>query len=220
MKVNTGYLLLKTDKKVSETTTQIRGYVGRQFQNKLLLHNHQNEELVYSYPLVQYKKIGEDIIIFAMEEGLDSIKEIMSQLKELKMKNTYKITEKMLYEKEYEIKESKQLLQYKIITPWLALNQKNYKKYTTLINQKEKKIFLNKILIGNILSMSKSFGIMVNEKLLVKSHLQIQDVNYKSVVLKGFTGEFQTNFQLPDYIGLGKGVSHGYGTIVNTKLDE
>ena len=38
--------------------------------------------------------------------------------------------------------------------------------------------------------------------------------------MQAFTGEFITNFKLPDYIGLGKGVSHGYGTIIQQKLDE
>lgn len=220
MKVNTGYLLLKTNKEIKETTTQIRGYIGRKFENNQLLHNHNNQELIYSYPLVQYKKIENNIIIFAIEEGLIAIKEIMTDLKEIKMKNTYNITEKILYEKEYEIEETDELIQYKIVTPWIALNQKNYKKYKTITDQKEKKLFLNKIFIGNILSMCKSFGIMVNKRLVVKTHLKIQDVEYKSVILKGFTGEIQTNFKLPDYIGLGKGVSHGYGTIIKQKIQE
>lgn len=29
----------------------------------------------------------------------------------------------------------------------------------------------------------------------------------------GFMGNFKVNFELPDYIGLGKGVSRGFGTV-------
>jgi hypothetical protein len=31
--------------------------------------------------------------------------------------------------------------------------------------------------------------------------------------MKGFKGTFAVNFELPDYIGLGKSVSRGFGTI-------
>ncbi len=220
MKVKTGYLIIKTDKKVEETPNKLRGYIGRTFQDNLLLHNHNNENLVYSYPLVQYKIIENTIIIFALEEGLEAIKNISGELEEIKLQQTYQITEKVLYEKNFELEESEEEHSYKIITPWLALNQKNYKKYKELKDQKERKIFLNKILVGNILSMCKSFGIMVNKRLYVKSYLEIQDVEYKSVIMKGFTGEFKTNFKLPDYIGLGKGVSHGFGTIINKEVQE
>ncbi len=220
MKIKTGYLLLKTDKKVNETPSKIRGYIGNKFKENRILHNHDNQELLYRYPLVQYKIIENSIIIFALEEGLTAIKNITNDLEELHLKNTYNITEKIIYEKNFRMEESEKLQSYKIITPWLALNQKNYKKYKEIKDQKEKKIFLNKILIGNILSMCKSFGIMVNKRLMVKSYLNIEDVEYKSVILKGFTGEFQTNFKLPDYMGLGKGVSHGYGTIINKKTSE
>ena len=220
MKIKTGYLLLKTDKKVNETPSKIRGYIGNKFKENRILHNHDNQELLYRYPLVQYKIIENSIIIFALEEGLTAIKNITNDLEELHLKNTDNITEKIIYEKNFRMEESEKLQSYKIITPWLALNQKNYKKYKEIKDQKEKKIFLNKILIGNILSMCKSFGIMVNKRLMVKSYLNIEDVEYKSVILKGFTGEFQTNFKLPDYMGLGKGVSHGYGTIINKKTSE
>ncbi|MBQ6218766.1 MAG: hypothetical protein IJJ47_03445 [Methanosphaera sp.] len=218
MNVNTGYLLLKTDKKITESATKLRGYIGRQFQDNLILHNHENQDLIYSYPLVQYKIIENNAILYGLEEGLSTIKEISSDINELKLTNTYQIKEKILYEKEFELEESNKLHQYQFVTPWIALNQKNYQKYKKISNQKECKIFLNKILIGNILSMAKSFGIMVEKRLIVKSFLNITDVTYKSVVLKAFTGEFQTNFKLPDYMGLGKGVSHGYGTIINNKI--
>jgi len=38
---------------------------------------------------------------------------------------------------------------------------------------------------------------------------------YKGVRLLSFDAEFKTNVSLPDYIGLGKGVSLGMGTITN-----
>ena len=40
---------------------------------------------------------------------------------------------------------------------------------------------------------------------------------YKNVKLQGFDLVFKTNVSLPDYIGLGKSVSQGFGTICRTK---
>ena len=66
--------------------------------------------------------------------------------------------------------------------------------------------------------MCKGLGIIINHRIHIRTHLNINSVKYKSVYLQSFTGEFTTNFQLPNYIGLGKGVSHGYGTVIN--IDE
>ena len=96
MNVNTGYLLLKTDKKITESATKLRGYIGRQFQDNLILHNHENQDLIYSYPLVQYKIIENNAILYGLEEGLSTIKEISSDINELKLTNTYQIKEKIL----------------------------------------------------------------------------------------------------------------------------
>ena len=63
--------------------------------------------------------------------------------------------------------------------------------------------------------MSKGLGIIINHRIHVRTHLKMESVKYKSVYLQSFTGEFTTNFQLPEYIGLGKGVSHGYGCVMN-----
>jgi len=40
-------------------------------------------------------------------------------------------------------------------SPWLALNERNYEQYQKLENWAKKKELLEKILIGNIISMSK-----------------------------------------------------------------
>ena len=130
------------------------------------------------------------------------------------MDNTYySIEEKIIREKEVDVNTSNDEYHYKFITPWLALNTHNFKKYNNLDDWKEKKLFLNKILIGNILSMAKGLGIIVNRRIYVKTHLEPVSVNYKSVKMLGFTGEFKVRFKIPDYFGFGKGVSHGFGSV-------
>ena len=44
-----------------------------------------------------------------------------------------------------------------------------------------------------------------------------KEVNIKSIKHVGFVGEFKVNFNIPDYLGIGKNVSKGFGTIKKVK---
>jgi len=222
MKINTFHLILKTDKKVTEEASRLRGFLGNTFKEYPLLHNHYSEEkFLYSYPLVQYQIIEGLVSILGIEEGSDTLKNIFSEISTLKLgKNTYDVVEKIIYEKETDIRTMNYELHYKFLSPWLALNTKNHTKYMNITSWKEKKLFLNNILVGNILSMAKGLGIIVDRKIYVKSHLEGVYTQYKSVNMRGFLGEFKVKFQIPDFFGLGKGVSHGFGTVKEIKNDE
>jgi hypothetical protein len=130
----------------------------------------------------------------------------------------YTVKQKILYEQEVELRSSRKK-QYRFITPWLAINPDNYRTYQNIENWKEKKEFLNRILVGNILSMCKSLGIVVEKHLYAHTHLYSRKVNYKNAPLMGFTGEFRVNFIIPEFFGLGKGVSQGFGAVKNEGRD-
>lgn len=214
MKVDICSLMIKTDKEIKVPASKIRGYIGNQFKDKSILHNHYgNERFLYSYPLVQYKIINGQPLILGVGEGAKVLKDISSDLYEFKLDKNYLIEEKIMHEKEFDINTSNEEFHYKFITPWLALNTQNFKKYKKMDDWKEKKLFLNKILIGNILSMAKGLGIIVNRRIYVKTHLEPVSVNYKSVKMLGFTGEFKVRFKISDYFGFGKGVSQGFGSV-------
>ena len=86
-------------------------------------------------------------IIIGIDEGAQLIKKIAPELSTLSLDKEYKITEKLIHEKEFDIKPTSEEKHYKFITPWLGLNQKNYQKYTNSTSWKDKKEILNKILI-------------------------------------------------------------------------
>lgn len=214
MKIKTNYLILDTDKPITEITSKLRGYIGNQYKEHALLHNHYKDNYLYSYPLIQYKIINNKAIILGINEGTKTLEDITDDITKLNLDNIYNVTDKQLYKRDYEVRVTPEEHQYRIITPWLSLNSKNHQKYKQLDNWKDKKILLNKILIGNILSMCKGLGIIANYKIHAKTYLNEEKVKYKSVYLTGFKGEFITNFKLPPLYGLGKGTSHGYGTII------
>ncbi|MBC7362911.1 MAG: CRISPR-associated endonuclease Cas6, partial [Candidatus Aminicenantes bacterium] len=67
---------------------------------------------------------------------------------------------------------------------------------------------------GNILSMSKSLGYTVTEPIRaeIKNFKEVS-AKLKDVPMIGFLGTFSVNFEIPDYWGIGKSVSRGFGTV-------
>lgn len=216
MKIDTTLLMLKTNKKVQQEPSKLRGYLGREFEKYPILHNHYGEgKFLYSYPLVQYQIIDGQASILGIEEGAEILKDIYPKINELMLGDSYyKVEDHLIYDKEYDVNTTNEEIHYKFITPWLALNSSNFKKYQENKGWKERKIMLNKILVGNILSMCKGLGIIVNRRIHAKSNLEYSPTDYKTVNMLGFTGEFKVNFKIPDFFGFGKGVSQGYGTVV------
>ena len=216
MKIDSTLLILKTNKKVKQETSKFRGFMGREFEKYPILHNHYGEDkFLYSYPLVQYQIIEGQPSILGIEEGAEILKEIYPQITELRLGDSYyKVEDHMLFDKEYDVNSANEEIQYKFVTPWLALNTKNFQQFKQIPDWKEKKIMLNKILVGNILSMSKGLGIIVNRRIHVKSNLDQVFTDYKGVNMLAFTGEFRVNFKIPHFMGFGKGVSQGFGTVV------
>jgi hypothetical protein len=214
MKIKTSYLVLETNKPIKENASKLRGYFGSKFNDYPILHHHiPNSGFLYTYPLVQYKIMGGNASILGIEEGSTVLKEISDQINELMLgKNQYDVETRIIYDKKYDIKPSKQI-NYRFITPWIGLNSQNYQKYQTINDWKEKKNLLNNILVGNILSMCKGLGIIVNRKLYAHSLFDAEIVDFKGLKVLGFTGRFKVNFKIPDFFGLGKGVSQGFGTV-------
>jgi len=94
---------------------------------------------------------------------------------------------------------------------WLPIKQENYLDY---INSK---IDLNKVLQNNILEVFKGMGITADKTIIAKGEYKEKSVNLNNINHFGFTGRFETNVLLPDYIGLGKSKAFGFGTIKQEK---
>ncbi|MHC1583167.1 MAG: CRISPR-associated endonuclease Cas6 [Methanosarcinales archaeon] len=214
MNLKTLVLVLKTEK-IKEDAAKLRGYIANRFKEYPILHHHIEEaDYLYTYPRVQYKIIEGTPLILGIEEGATVLKKILDDITELKLgKSKYKVESIQMTQMNAEFGPCRENRHYKFLTHWLALNPANYERYKEISDWREKKEFLNGILVGNLLSMCKSLNYVVTSKLYVHSRLDDEQVEYKGVPLIGFTGEFRVNFRIPDFFGLGKGVSQGFGVI-------
>ncbi len=217
MKISSYKLIIKTDKSLNTQAVSLRGFIGKRFPELSLLHNHASDtSFIYTFPRVQYHIFNGDALIIGIEEGVDTVKYIEHILTELLLnRQIYKIVVKTGIESEIYFGILKEPLSYSFLTPWLALNEKNYEQYQKLGTWAKKKELLEKILIGNIISMSKSLGYTVSEPIKVNiGNLKEVQTKLKGIPMLGFLGTFSVNFAIPDYWGIGKSVSRGFGTIV------
>jgi len=195
-------------------TARLRGFIGRLYSENILLHNHDNESLKYTYPRVQYKIIDSDTIVVGLAEGIEALKPLAQLDRIVIGHDNVQIDNFQIIEDQCRLGILNDQLPYSFLTPWLALNEKNYEKYQRLGTWHKKKELLESILIGNIISMSKSLGYTVPEPIKASiMNLKEVQTKLKGTPMLGFLGTFSVNFEIPDYWGIGKSVSRGFGTI-------
>lgn len=221
---NIKLLLIRFGATISQSNiSSFRGAVIHALNDKdILFHNHLPEKggYRYAYPLIQYKRINNKAAILCFEAGTESIGKLFAE-SDLEL-NINGVTEKFEIES---IKAYHQRVQWwdarfnYRIRKWLALNQENYDKFNKLESVAEKSLFLENILKANILSFAKGLNIFFDKQVECKITWLSEPTltNYKNVKLSMFDAEFITNISIPDFTGLGKGVSIGYGTTVRKK---
>ena len=220
MMLDTAVLSLKTNRPVHEPAGKLRGCIGGMFPEHPLLHHHVDGGYLLTYPKIQYKVIEGTPFILGIEEGAGVLKEISGEIKRLELGSSiYEVAGRQINEQEMEVIATRNMHRYRFLTPWLALNKENYEKFKEIYEWRERKFFLNNILAANILSMCKGLGIIVDRSLYVHTHVDEKIIEFKSIPLKSFTGEFIVNFRIPDFFGIGKSVSQGYGTVKNIEGD-
>lgn len=201
---------------------KLRGFFADLDYSDTYMHNHEEDgKSIYRYPQVQYKVVHHHPMVVAFGEGIKSLyPKLMSSDRIRIGKTVYESPEVFIRLETRQIGDSRERFIYKFITPWLALNQKNYQKYTEAESQEKKRKILERILIGNILSLCQGFGVTMEQKLEITSDLEERPIKFKGELMIGFLGEFEINAHLPSLCGLGKGVSRGMGTIVKRKIIE
>lgn len=186
--------------------------------NDVLFHNHEGDKYRYSYPLIQYKRIHGKAAIVSINEGAESIGKFFSSCNfsfkignrdvEMKIDNiTPCIIDNLFNDTNTKY----------TISEWLPLNSDNYKEYMTKESIIGKVDFLQKILVGNILSFTKGLGIHIEKRIEcnITELSESRIIHNKGVPLMSFNVTFTSNINIPKYIGLGKNTSIGYGTVCN-----
>lgn len=219
--IQTQHLLLQFPevKLATRDAHKLRGYFGNLFKtHSPLLHNHFADGAnIYRYPLVQYKVINGTPTLVGLAEGAELLMQLFLEIKELNIDGyIIPVKHKQIQSEFVAINTDVHLHNYKFVNLWMALNQKNYAKYRTA-SQEERYLLLHSIITGNILSFYKGIGYNSELPVLVQLTSYEKSTKFKGKQMLAFSGRFTVNAQLPNYIGLGKSVSRGFGTIEKMK---
>ena len=204
-----------TDKPVRKTPYQVKGVMMNQFPDEEIVPMLDGSyRQKFLYPRVQVKILNEQIYIVGINEGVDSIKAIAKKMDFLDFGNiTFQILDNEIEEHQNRFQPVTKLIRYRFVTPWVALNQTTGYRYRNL-NNADRVNFLNRLLGQNIVFMAREMGMELEENIFTKVTLsslfprQVDENNWGA-----FDGEFRANFVLPNYLGIGNGITRGYGTI-------
>ena len=72
--------------------------------------------------------------------------------------------------------------------------------------------------MGNLLSASKGLGYVAKEHIRLEVGGVAEEIcRLKDEKVTGIRGEFTTNFEIPELLGLGKSVSRGFGAVTRLR---
>ncbi|MBI5326918.1 MAG: hypothetical protein HZB80_01280 [Deltaproteobacteria bacterium] len=216
MKIEKTEIWITCERPVEADGTAVRGFFGNIYRNRAEFHGHIGEDLVYKHPLIQYKVFGGTPLVVGLKEGAYLLK-ALPMLDHLEIYHRkHAIIKQNTVSDIISFGLSENMIRYSFSTPWIGLNEENYQEYVILKSKPaDIKVLINRILAGNLLSMSKSLSYVVGDRIQVSSTLKESSiVEIKDGVgLTAFKGKFETNFLIPDFWGIGKFSSRGYGTV-------
>lgn len=218
MYVATLLATLRSPETIRGRPSLLRGFFADQHPENVLLHQHCGDggehRFAYLYPRVQYRLRDGVPRLLGIAEGVTVVSEATRDLTSIKLAGRqYQITAVEQQTEGVDLEESDVPLFYRFASPWLSLNQKNYLQYQASRGAQRVDL-LQRILIGNILSMCKSLGITVVQRLQAATSLRPVPVFVKHQKMLGFVGSFTVNFRLCPGFGLGHLVSLGFGEVI------
>ncbi len=204
--------------------SSVRQYFADNYKHPLFHNHYPDGKSIYRSKGVpfQFKVINNEVFILALNEGVEFAEsfqwpnEIRMPLGRIGLFIELVLASKSKGRATFQPTEFQC---YRNISPYIALNQEKYKAYLTL-PEKDRRTFIENGIANHILTAAKWCGITVNkEKHLIRTKL-VQMKESHPLKIKDdlyfipFDIMFECNTELPDYMGIGRFVSRGYGTVV------
>jgi Cas6b C-terminal domain/Cas6b N-terminal domain len=191
---------------------ECRTFFNRELAAYTLLHK--ADDNIHRYQALQCKYVRNELIAVGISQGAGLLRQFAENRDMiLAGENACTITgrDPAIRNEEFGIAGSLQL--YEFLTPWLALNQQNAKKFYELKGKPERDAFMQKLLLGHLNALAKSLDYKppVPVSCEPKVRFRRDRIDHENIIV--FLGKFQTNLRIPDFLGIGQSVSRGFGTI-------
>jgi hypothetical protein len=195
----------------------LRGVFAGLYPNRPEFHGHGPRGLIYEHPRIQYKVLNGQGLVAGVQEGA-----FLLQLAQLPARLRLGARWLDVISMDWIVRTvpfglADASCEYKFVTPWVALNEENHSRFEAIRFQRkaESSALLRKVLIGNLLSLSKSLGYEVPGPITVEVQVEepAEVILKPGVVLLSFLGRFRTNFWIPPLWGIGKQSARGFGVV-------
>jgi len=191
--------------------------------DNILYHNHDGDRFRYAYPLIQYKRLHKKAAILCIGEGTEAIADFFTSAHFDICLNgkaeTLRIED--IQARQTLVQCWQDPINY-TLRGWLPLNEENYALYMATEALTGKVSMLENILVGNILSALKGLGIIIEDRITcsIQEMSEPRLITFKGIKLMMIDVSFSSNISLPDFIGLGKHASIGFGTVKRIKNNQ
>lgn len=202
-------------------SSSVRQYFADKYPHPLFHNHYPDGKSIYrskGAPF-QFKVINNEVFILALNEGLDFAysfqwpEVINMPLGRNRLDVELELSSKTTKQASFQ---QSNFRCYRNISPYIALNQDKHKFYRSL-SEKDKRKSIEKGLTNHILAAAKWCGIRVSHRIqtnLIQMRTGIPTKIKDDLIFLPFDVMFECNTEIPDYIGIGKFVSRGYGTVV------
>lgn len=196
-----------------------RGAILALVDNNPLYHNHKDGDgFHFRYPLIQYKVLDGMPALVGLDAGAESLETIFKmgdsyELRIGRVSRLFTVNEKRPV---FFLADDSAVGPFRYhVRNWLPFSADNYHVWQQKTGLAEKVSFLDSILRGNLLTLFKALGVFFDREI----HACIVDlssgtITYKGISMMSFDLIIQTDVALPGHLGIGKGVSHGFGVII------
>ncbi|MDD1683216.1 MAG: hypothetical protein LUO98_05190 [Methanoregula sp.] len=194
-------------------------YEFRSFLNKKLaeysgLHRTDAAGFLHRYPVIQCKQVKGDLMVTGISQGADCLYQLSHDESELGAgESTCRITARDTAIRAETFGVTEVNTPYKFLTPWLALNQQNAKKFYDLQGKPPRDAFMQKLLTAQLNTLARSLDYDTTVPITCQARVQFRRERIRQENVMVFLGKFQTNLIIPDFLGIGQSVSQGYGTL-------
>jgi len=206
--------------------TAFRGAIAHKAGlDKEAFHNHKNSADItdstyhHRYPLIQYQVHDGKAAIIGFGQGAEDLKAFVKEYDGKLALNNRSVNAPILVSlstpSRFAISDKQKSYQ---LTHWIALNHENYAKWKQADGLIEQVEVLEKQLSNHIVSLCKATNWRPPEFFKVRiTDFEERHVKYRNQRYLAFNVTYKTNLMLPQYFGLGRAVSEGFG--MNVRLD-
>jgi hypothetical protein len=207
-------LTIEPEDPIRFSVEEFRSALAVQLADHTHRHPPSPAAFVHRYPVLQVKRVRDTLMILGISQGASFLHDVTHDLPVLGTGTSpCRITSRDKGIRQESFGTCASSTVYEFQTPWLALNQQNAGKFYDLKGKPARDAFMQSLLTSQLNSFAKSLDYPITIAITGTAKLRFlrERVDKENRIV--FLGKFRTNLSIPDYFGMGRDVSLGYGTI-------